>query len=166
MRMPMKMTARSRIGVIPFLAVLAGWWLLPRVLDYPEYMLPPIGTVLDLALESIRDGSLAYQVGASLLLEDVVLAVQLAFAVVNAALFALDFFATATDLDLPFLAQLDQFFFAAQNGGLAHALRLALRLADDSLGALFSGCLSRLLPFQLCASPKLSAEKEKNRTGN
>ena len=113
------------------------------------------------------DDGLGATIGVALtLLQDVVLAVQLAFAVVNAALFALDFFATATDLDLPFLAQLDQFFFAAQNGGLAHALRLALRLADDSLGALFSGCLSRLLPFQLCASPKLSAEKEKNRTGN
>jgi len=72
MRMPMKMRVNlierpPMLGAIPFIAVLAGWWLLPRVLDYPEYMLPPIATVLDLALESIRDGSLARQIGVSLL---------------------------------------------------------------------------------------------------
>jgi ABC-type nitrate/sulfonate/bicarbonate transport system permease component len=64
----MRITRRSTwLGALPFIAVLVAWWLLPRVLDYPAYMLPPVDTVLDLAVEMIRDGSLAYQVGASLL---------------------------------------------------------------------------------------------------
>ena len=54
------------VGTLPFLAVLAGWWLLPRVVDYPAYMLPPIGAVLEFAWESIRDGSLLRNVFASL----------------------------------------------------------------------------------------------------
>ena len=54
------------VGTLPFLAVLAGWWLLPRVVDYPAYMLPPIGAVLEFAWESIRDGSLLRNVLASL----------------------------------------------------------------------------------------------------
>ena len=54
------------VGTLPFLAVLAGWWLLPRVVDYPAYMLPPIGAVLEFAWESVRDGSLLRNVLASL----------------------------------------------------------------------------------------------------
>lgn len=54
------------VGTLPFLAVLAGWWLLPRVVDYPAYMLPPIGAVVGFAWESILDGSLLRNVLASL----------------------------------------------------------------------------------------------------
>lgn len=54
------------VGTLPFLALLALWWLLPRVVEYPAYMLPPIGAVLEFAWESIRDGSLLRNVLASL----------------------------------------------------------------------------------------------------
>jgi NitT/TauT family transport system permease protein/taurine transport system permease protein len=54
------------LGTLPFLALLALWWLLPHALQYPAYMLPPIGAVLDFAWESVRDGSLLTNVLASL----------------------------------------------------------------------------------------------------
>ena len=54
------------LGTLPFLALLAGWWMLPKTVDYPAYMLPPIGAVLEFAWESIRDGSLLRNVLASL----------------------------------------------------------------------------------------------------
>lgn len=55
------------MGTLPFLAILAAWWLLPKVVQYPAYMLPSIGAVLDTAWESILDGTLLRNVGASLL---------------------------------------------------------------------------------------------------
>lgn len=54
------------LGTLPFLAILFAWWLLPQVVQYPAYMLPPIGAVLQFAWESIGDGSLAKNVLASL----------------------------------------------------------------------------------------------------
>lgn len=54
------------LGTLPFLAILATWWMLPHVVQYPAYMLPSIGAVLDTAWESIRDGTLLRNVGASL----------------------------------------------------------------------------------------------------
>lgn len=54
------------LGTLPFLLLLVAWWLLPRVVQYPSYMLPPISAVLDFAWESIRDGTLARNVVASL----------------------------------------------------------------------------------------------------
>ena len=53
-------------GTMPFLAILLAWWLLPRVVDYPAYMLPPIGDVAAFARDSILDGSLLKNVVASL----------------------------------------------------------------------------------------------------
>lgn len=52
----------AALGATPFLVILAAWWLLPHLIQYPPYMLPSIGTVLDYARESIRDGSLARDV--------------------------------------------------------------------------------------------------------
>ena len=46
------------LGTLPFLLLLVAWWLLPRVVQYPSYMLPPISAVLDFAWDSIRDGTL------------------------------------------------------------------------------------------------------------
>ena len=65
------MTARSLapptlLGTLPFLAILVAWWLLPHVVQYPQYMLPPISAVLDFAWESVKDGSLLHNVLASL----------------------------------------------------------------------------------------------------
>ena len=54
------------LGTLPFLLLLGGWWLLPHVVSYPSYMLPPISAVVDFAWDSIRDGSLIKNVGASL----------------------------------------------------------------------------------------------------
>jgi NitT/TauT family transport system permease protein/taurine transport system permease protein len=54
------------LGTLPFAALLAGWWLLPQLVSYPQYMLPSIGTVLDFARESIVDGSLVRHVLGSL----------------------------------------------------------------------------------------------------
>lgn len=54
------------LGTLPFIAVLAAWWLLPRLVQYPAYMLPPIGDVVAFARESILDGSLLRNVLASL----------------------------------------------------------------------------------------------------
>jgi len=54
------------LGTVPFLLLVAGWAVLPHVLQYPQYMLPPIGVVLDFARESIADGSLLLNVLASL----------------------------------------------------------------------------------------------------
>ena len=39
--------AATWAGTAPFLAIIAAWWLLPRLVQYPAYMLPPIGAVLD-----------------------------------------------------------------------------------------------------------------------
>ena len=54
------------LGTLPFLAILVLWWLLPRVMQYPSYMLPPISAIVDFAWESIRDGSLLKNTAASL----------------------------------------------------------------------------------------------------
>jgi ABC-type nitrate/sulfonate/bicarbonate transport system permease component len=53
-------------GTLPFLAILLAWWLLPRLVEYPAYMLPSIGDVAAFARESIVDGSLLQNVLASL----------------------------------------------------------------------------------------------------
>jgi ABC-type nitrate/sulfonate/bicarbonate transport system permease component len=50
--------AATWLGTAPFLAIIAAWWLLPRLVQYPSYMLPPIGAVLDFAWESVLDGTL------------------------------------------------------------------------------------------------------------
>jgi NitT/TauT family transport system permease protein/taurine transport system permease protein len=54
------------LGVVPFLLLVGGWLALPYVVKYPAYMLPSVPTVLDYALETIRDGSLLTNIGASL----------------------------------------------------------------------------------------------------
>ena len=58
--------APTLIGALPFLALLLAWWLLPLLVQYPAYMLPSIGAVLEFARESIVDGSLLRNVLASL----------------------------------------------------------------------------------------------------
>ena len=54
------------LGTLPFVLLLGAWWLLPHVVQYPAYKLPPIDTVLDYAWESILDGSLLRDIVASL----------------------------------------------------------------------------------------------------
>jgi ABC-type nitrate/sulfonate/bicarbonate transport system permease component len=54
------------LGFVPFLALVGGWLLLPYVVKYPSYMLPSVATVLDYALETVRDGTLVTNILASL----------------------------------------------------------------------------------------------------
>ena len=58
--------AAASLGALPFVAIVVAWWLLPRLVEYPAYMLPPIGEVVAHAHESIVDGSLVRHVLASL----------------------------------------------------------------------------------------------------
>jgi NitT/TauT family transport system permease protein/taurine transport system permease protein len=61
-----RLRERRELGALPFVALIVAWWLLPRIVQYPAYMLPSIGTVLDFARESTADGSLLRNVLASL----------------------------------------------------------------------------------------------------
>ena len=54
--------AATWLGTLPFILIIAAWWLLPRLVQYPSYMLPPISAVVDFAWESIRDGTLVKNV--------------------------------------------------------------------------------------------------------
>ena len=69
---------RRVAGALPFAAILALWWAAPRLVDYPAYMLPSPGQVIDKAVELARDGSLMTHIGASLR------RLSLAFAIGNA----------------------------------------------------------------------------------
>ena len=54
------------LGTLPFALILVAWFLLPHLLQYPSYMLPSLGTVLDRAASSMADGSLLANTLASL----------------------------------------------------------------------------------------------------
>ncbi|MEP7062505.1 MAG: ABC transporter permease [Betaproteobacteria bacterium] len=54
------------LGALPFVAIVVTWALLPHVVDYPAYMLPPISAVVGYARESLQDGSLVHNIVASL----------------------------------------------------------------------------------------------------
>jgi NitT/TauT family transport system permease protein/taurine transport system permease protein len=53
-------------GMLPFVMLLGGWLLLPYVVPYPAYMLPPVKVVLAYAWDVLRDGSLGRDVLSSL----------------------------------------------------------------------------------------------------
>jgi len=55
------------IAAVPFLAVALVWFLVPRLFEYPRYLLPPVGDVWARLLQMLADGSLARQTGRSLL---------------------------------------------------------------------------------------------------
>ena len=48
------------LGAIPLALVLAAWFALPRLIDYPAYMLPPLSVVGARIREAISDGSLVW----------------------------------------------------------------------------------------------------------
>jgi NitT/TauT family transport system permease protein/taurine transport system permease protein len=54
------------LGVVPFALLIGGWLVLPYLVKYPSYMLPSVPTVLDYALETLRDGTLPAAIAASL----------------------------------------------------------------------------------------------------
>jgi NitT/TauT family transport system permease protein/taurine transport system permease protein len=59
-------TLLRAVGALPFAAILALWWAAPHLVEYPAYMLPSPGHVVDKAIELARDGSLWTHIGASL----------------------------------------------------------------------------------------------------
>jgi NitT/TauT family transport system permease protein/taurine transport system permease protein len=78
------------LGTLPFALLIAAWWLLPHVMQYPAYKLPPIDTVVDYAWESVRDGSLARDIVASLGRLAIGFAIGMALAVPLGLAIALD----------------------------------------------------------------------------
>ena len=65
------MTAAKRVGdmalgSLPALVLLALWFALPRLIEYPAYMLPPLSQVGQRFAAAVGDGSLAIHMGASL----------------------------------------------------------------------------------------------------
>jgi ABC-type nitrate/sulfonate/bicarbonate transport system permease component len=54
------------LGTAPFLLLIAAWAVLPHLIQYPAYMLPPIDAVIEYARESALDGSLLRNVLTSL----------------------------------------------------------------------------------------------------
>jgi ABC-type nitrate/sulfonate/bicarbonate transport system permease component len=60
------MRLRDLTGLVPFALALGAWAVLPMLVDYPSYMLPPIPDVLIHLEEIVRDGSLAGHVAGSL----------------------------------------------------------------------------------------------------
>ena len=54
------------LGAVPFAVALAAWMLAPQLIDYPEYVLPPVSAVADRFTELLRDGSLWGYVSQSL----------------------------------------------------------------------------------------------------
>jgi len=99
------------------------------------------------------------------LLQHFVLAVEKAFPIGNSALFLLDLFAPASDLDFPLLTKSNQLFFSSEHGGLARAFSVALCIADYSFGCFFGRGVGLLLPAELGAPSDPSADKKKNRAG-
>ena len=47
------------LAAVPFVAVAVLWLIAPRVLEYPRYLLPPVGDVWARFLQMLADGSLA-----------------------------------------------------------------------------------------------------------
>jgi hypothetical protein len=68
------------------------------------------------------------------LLQEVVFAIELSFAVGDSTLFPLDLFASSPDFELPILTKAYQLFFSTEDRGLAEALRFAMRFANYTLG--------------------------------
>ena len=60
------MKADSLIGLVPFGLALAAWAILPMVIDYPSYMLPPLPDVWIHLQEIVSDGTLVDHVVSSL----------------------------------------------------------------------------------------------------
>jgi NitT/TauT family transport system permease protein/taurine transport system permease protein len=54
------------LGAIPFALGLAAWFALPRLIDYPPYMLPTLDVMASRLAEAVSDGSLLRETLASL----------------------------------------------------------------------------------------------------
>jgi ABC-type nitrate/sulfonate/bicarbonate transport system permease component len=90
------------IGAVPFLVLLAAWLVVPHVLQYPPYMLPPVSAVLDFARTAILDGTLVRNLLASLGRLALGFAVGMALAIPLGIAIALN--RTVADLTRPVLS--------------------------------------------------------------
>jgi len=54
------------VGLVPFVLALAGWAVLPELVEYPSYMMPPLLDVWAHLVEIVEDGTLFRHVLASL----------------------------------------------------------------------------------------------------
>lgn len=54
------------LGAMPFGAIVAFWWLAPRMFEYPPYMLPTTADVLKRLVELVQSGELLRSVVSSL----------------------------------------------------------------------------------------------------
>jgi len=54
------------VGLVPFVLALAGWAVLPELVEYPSYMMPPLPDVWAHLVEIVEDGTLLRHVLASL----------------------------------------------------------------------------------------------------
>ena len=62
----MRRASDAALGTIPLVIVLAAWFALPRLLEYPAFMLPPLSQVGQRFLEAAGDGTLQAHIAASL----------------------------------------------------------------------------------------------------
>jgi ABC-type nitrate/sulfonate/bicarbonate transport system permease component len=58
--------AHKALGLVPFALALAAWAVLPLLVEYPSYMLPPLPDVWAHFVEIVRDGTLARHIVSSL----------------------------------------------------------------------------------------------------
>jgi ABC-type nitrate/sulfonate/bicarbonate transport system permease component len=54
------------VGLVPFVLALAGWAVLPELVEYPSYMMPPLPDVWAHLVEIVEDGTLLRHILASL----------------------------------------------------------------------------------------------------
>lgn len=89
-------------GALPFVVLVAAWLLAPHLMDYPEYVLPPIQGVFERAVETTRDMTLPTYTAQSVLRLLAGLVLGNAVAVPLAIAIALN--RRVSDLLLPLLA--------------------------------------------------------------
>jgi len=59
--------ASRALGLAPFALVGAAWALAPLILEYPRYVLPPVGDIGARLVQTVRDGTLLRHTGDSLI---------------------------------------------------------------------------------------------------
>jgi NitT/TauT family transport system permease protein/taurine transport system permease protein len=59
--------ASRALGLAPFALVGAAWVLAPLILEYPRYVLPPVGDIGARLVQTVRDGTLLRHTGDSLI---------------------------------------------------------------------------------------------------
>jgi NitT/TauT family transport system permease protein/taurine transport system permease protein len=58
---------RGALGLTPFVLLAAAWVLAPLLLEYPRYVLPPVGDIWARLIQTLHEGTLLRHTGDSLL---------------------------------------------------------------------------------------------------